>query len=133
MMPRYSCSAPGQEAGHILEDDQREIEGVAEPDEAGGLDAGIDVERAGQDLGWLATIPTERPSNPSEADQDVAGMRGLQLEEVAVVQHLGQDLVHVVRLVALRRNRGLSANRMTATGRRQGRHRRRSSRLLDGR
>jgi hypothetical protein len=55
----------GQEAGHVLEGDQRDVEGVAEAHEARALDRGVDVEHAGEDAGWLATMPTLRP--PSRA------------------------------------------------------------------
>ncbi len=37
-----------KEAGHVLEDEQRDVERVAEADEARALDRRVDVEDAGQ-------------------------------------------------------------------------------------
>jgi hypothetical protein len=51
----------GQEARHVLERDERDVEAVAEAHEARGLDARVDVEAPGEHAGWLATTPTERP------------------------------------------------------------------------
>ena len=50
-------------------------------------------------VGWLATMPTGRPLDAAEADDDVRGVAGLHLEELVVVEDAGDDLVHVVRLV----------------------------------
>lgn len=36
----------GQEAGDVLEGDDGDVEGVAEPDEASALDGGVDVKAA---------------------------------------------------------------------------------------
>jgi hypothetical protein len=38
----------GQEAGHILESNERNIETITEPDEARGFDRRVDIENAGQ-------------------------------------------------------------------------------------
>ena len=38
--------------------------------------------------GWLATMPTGLAVHAGEADHDVLGVVGLQLEEVAVVDDL---------------------------------------------
>ena len=60
---------PGQEAGHIVEDDQRDVEGVAEADEAGGFDAGVDVERAGQMPRLVGDDADRVPVEPAETDR----------------------------------------------------------------
>jgi hypothetical protein len=54
MMPPHSCVRAGQEAGHVHERDERDVEGVAEAHEARRLDARVDVEHAGQHLGLVA-------------------------------------------------------------------------------
>jgi hypothetical protein len=55
----------GQEAGHVDERHQRDVEAVAEPHEARGLDRRVDVEAAGEVLGLVGDDPTGRP--PSRA------------------------------------------------------------------
>ncbi len=42
-----------QESGHITHGDDRDLEGIAEPDEPGSFDAGIDVQATSQDLGLV--------------------------------------------------------------------------------
>ncbi len=54
--------------------------------------------------GWLATMPTGRPSESAEADDEVGGVGPLHLEEVVVVQHGPDDVLHVVGLVGLLRH-----------------------------
>ena len=49
--------------------------------------------------GWLATMPTDRPAEAHEADQDVGRVVLVHLEEVAVVGHALHQRVHVVGLV----------------------------------
>jgi hypothetical protein len=39
-------------------------------------------------IGWLATMPMVRPSMRAKAGDDVAGERVLDLEEIALVDHL---------------------------------------------
>jgi len=54
---------PGQESRDVDERHQRDVEAVAEPHEARGLDRRVDVEAPGQVGGWLATIPPgDRPA-----------------------------------------------------------------------
>ena len=91
----------GQEAGHVLEDDQRDIEGVAEPDEAGALDGGVDVEHSGEMHRLIRDDPHGPPRQPDEADQEIPGKRCMHLEELAGVRDSSNELRHVIRLVGL--------------------------------
>ena len=52
----------GQEAGHVLEGDERDVEAVAEADEARALDRGVDVEarRRAPAAGWRRCRPRGR-------------------------------------------------------------------------
>ena len=52
-------------------------------------------------IGWLATMPTVRPSMRREAGDDVLGERVLDLEEVALVHDLQDQLLDVVGLVGI--------------------------------
>ena len=85
-MPPYSCCTPGRKPGHVDERHQRNVEGVAEADEARRLVGGVDVERAGQrqPADWRS-MPTGRPMHPRKADDDVRRVAGLHFEEIAVV------------------------------------------------
>ena len=51
----------GQEAGHVLERDERDVEAVAEAHEARALDRGVDVEAAGQVRGLVGDDADGRP------------------------------------------------------------------------
>ena len=50
-------------------------------------------------VGWLATMPTGRPSMRPKPTMMLRRVAGLHLEELVVVEDAGDDLVHVVRLV----------------------------------
>jgi hypothetical protein len=62
MMPPYSCRRAGQEARHVDERDDRDVERVAEAARSGrpSRDASMSRQPA-QMRGWLATMPTVRP------------------------------------------------------------------------
>ena len=93
-----------QEAGDVAEREQRDVEGVAEADEAGALLGRVDVEHAGELRGLVADYADRPPVQPREPDDDVAREVLVDLEELAVVDHVGDDVAHVVRLVGVVRN-----------------------------
>jgi propionyl-CoA carboxylase beta chain len=78
------------------EGQDRDIEGVAEADEARGLLRAVDVEHAGEDHRLVGDHADGAALDPAEADDDVRGMRRLELEEVAFVGDLSDELVHVI-------------------------------------
>ncbi|HET9520965.1 MAG TPA: hypothetical protein VFO73_07975 [Candidatus Limnocylindrales bacterium] len=85
-----------QKPGDIDERDERDIEAVARPDESRGLRRRVDVESTREDgrlLGHDADAPTGESREP---DDDVLRPRGLNLEELAVVDHARDDVMHVV-------------------------------------
>ncbi len=87
---------PGQEAGDVLEEDQRDVEAVAEPHEARALEGGIHVQGAGEVVGLVGHDAHGPPVEAGEADDQVPGEVLLHLEEVAVVHHGVEDVLHVV-------------------------------------
>ena len=93
----------GQEAGHVLEGDERDVEAVAEAHEARALERGVDVEAAGQVRGLVGHDPDRPAAEPPEADDEVRREVGLDLEEVPVVEHRPHDVLDVVGLVRLLR------------------------------
>jgi hypothetical protein len=102
---------PGEEAGHVDEGQDRDVEGVAEAHEARAFFELAMSSTPASTIGWLATTPTVRPSIRPEAEDDVGGVRRLELEEVALVGDLPDQLVHVVGLAALG---GISVSRLSS-------------------
>jgi hypothetical protein len=64
------------EARDIDEGDDRNVEGVAEADEAGGLDRGLDVQAAGQHQRLVGDDADRMTIHAAEADDDVLGVVG---------------------------------------------------------
>jgi hypothetical protein len=90
MMPPYSCCRARHEARHIDEGDDRNVEGIAETNETGGLDRGLDIQTAGQHQRLVGDDTDRVTIHAAKADDDVLGVIGLQLEEVIVVDDLDQ-------------------------------------------
>ncbi len=88
----------GKEAGNVLQGDERDVEGVAEADETGALDRGIDVENTRHVEGLVRDDTHDVPVQARESDDDILGPQGLHLEERAVIDDEVDDLVDVVRL-----------------------------------
>ena len=86
----------GQEAGHVNERDEREVEGVAGSDEPGGLLGGLDVEHPGEHHGLVADHSDRPAIEAGEAAHDVPGPGRVVLHELALVDDGGDDLAHVV-------------------------------------
>src|SRR6188472_103969 len=86
------------EAGHVLEEDERDVEGVAEVDEAGGLVGGVVIEYSGQLLGLVGDDPGWLAAETGEAGDQGLGELWLDVEELAVIDDLADHVVHVVGL-----------------------------------
>ena len=89
----------GQEAGDVNQRDKRNVEGVAEADKAGTLARGVAVEHAGEELGLVGHHAHGLAVHAGKADDEVLGVVGLDLQELAVVDDGADDAVHVVGLV----------------------------------
>ena len=100
----------GEEARHVDEGDDRDAEGVAEAHEAPGLFRRGDVEAAGQHHRLVGDDADGMPFDARKADDDVAGVARLQLEELALVGDLPDQLVHVIGLVGARRHQRVEAD-----------------------
>ena len=92
-----------QEAGHVLERDERNVERVAEPHEARALHRRVDVEAPGEHRRLIGDDADRPAAQPREADDDVLREVPMHFEERAVVDDRADQIVHVVRLVRLRR------------------------------
>ena len=100
----------GEEAGDVLEGDERDVEGVAEADEARPLRRGVDVEDAGEEVGLVRDDADRAPAEPREADDEVLREVGVDLEELAVVDDAPDQLLHVVGLVRARGDEGVEGD-----------------------
>ncbi len=91
--------AARQVARHVDEGDDRDPERVAESDEARRLHRRVDVDRTCQMLRLVAHDADDVAGEPAQADNDVLGEEGLDLEELTVVEDTRHQLPHVVWLV----------------------------------
>ena len=91
----------GEEAGDVDEADDGDVEGVAEAHEASGLAAGVHVEHTGVDLGLVGDDTDALAVETGETDDDVLGEVTLHFEELTVVDHGSDDLIHVVGHVGI--------------------------------
>ena len=87
------------ETGHINKSDDRNVEGIAKAHKARRLDRALDVQAARKHQRLIGDKADRLPFHATKADQDVLRILGLQFKEVAVVDGLDDQLLHVVRLV----------------------------------
>ncbi len=113
-----------EKSRHVDESNNGDVEAVAEAHEARRLARAVDVEAAGQHHRLVGDDADGRALHAREADDDVAGEARLQLEEIALVDHLGDQLLHVVGLVGAGRDQRVE-RRLDAVGRVPGRPHRR--------
>src|SRR3546814_1661168 len=58
---------------------------------------------------WSSDVCSSDLLDPAEADQDIARMRRLDLEELALVEHLAHGFVHIIGLVGRGRDQCIEA------------------------
>src|SRR5262245_23207933 len=93
-----------EESGHIFERDDRNVECIAEPDEARRFQRGVTVEHPRQHR-WLVRDNTDRMrTEVCKSANDIRGEIALHFVELAVVHDALDDIVHVIRLVWIVRN-----------------------------
>ena len=90
-----------EEAGHVHEGHEGDVECVAEAHEACGLAGGVDVEHTGEDARLVRDYSDAPAAHVGEAYDDVLREVLVNLEEVAVIDDAADDSVHVVRLVGV--------------------------------
>ncbi len=86
----------GQETGRVHQAHDGQVERIAEADEPGRLLRRRDVQGAGEDPGLVGHDPDREPPDVAQARDDLTGPAGPQLEELAVVDHVADDVAHVV-------------------------------------
>ncbi|CAM5260654.1 hypothetical protein SALBM311S_03370 [Streptomyces alboniger] len=93
-----------KEPGDVQERDDRDIESVTHLDKACSFFRRFDVQDAGQRRRLVGHDADHLTVQAGQRADDVAGPALVDLEVVAVVDDLLDDLGHVVRTVAVRRN-----------------------------
>ena len=89
----------GQKAGDVFERDDRDIEGVAEADEAGAFDRGIDIEAAGEKCRLVSDDADRSAIKTREAYDDVLREVLVDFEEITVIDDAVDDVLDVVGLI----------------------------------
>ena len=89
----------GQEPGNVHKGQNGDVERVAGAHEPGRLLRRRDVEATGEVQRLVGHDPDRPALDPAEADHDVLRVERVHLEELAVVEHVLDDPVHVVGLV----------------------------------
>ena len=97
----------GKEARNVHEGDQRDIEGIAETNEPGGLARSVDIQHACQHLRLIGDYSHAPAAHMGKTDYDIAGEGAVNLEEVSVINYFPYDSVHVVSLVGIVGNDGV--------------------------
>ena len=97
----------GQKAGHVLEGEDGNVEGVAEAHEARALHRGVDVEHAGEERGLVGDDADGAAVHAREADHDVPGPVLVNFEELAIVHHAVDRVLDVVGQVRFGRDDGV--------------------------
>ena len=84
------------EAGHVGEEEKRNVEGVTEQDEAGALVGRIDEEHAALETRLRGDDPHRPAIDAGEAGDNLAGIELLDLEEAPLVDQCPDHLHGVV-------------------------------------
>ncbi len=93
----------GEESRHILEDEQRDVERVAEADEPRPLPRRIDVQHTGEEHRLIRHDAGGMAVQTDEADDEIPREVLMYFEEVLVVRDRPDEIAHVVRLNRTRR------------------------------
>jgi hypothetical protein len=91
----------GQKSRNILERHDRDVEGIAEANEARGLERCVDVEDTGEYRRLIRDDADAETAEVGESADDVAGVLALHFIELGVIDDTLDDFVHVVGLVRI--------------------------------
>ena len=89
----------GEEAGHIDKLDDGNVEGITGADKSCGFLCRSNIQAASKFGGLIGHHAHGSTFDPAEANDDIAGVAFLDFEEVAIINHVGDDIFHVVWLV----------------------------------
>jgi len=86
----------GQKSGHIDKRQQRDVEGVAESNEAGNFAGGVDVQGPSDYAGLIGHDSYCAPLDTAEADHRIRRKSGLDFEEVLMIEQWSEHSTNVV-------------------------------------
>ena len=89
----------GEEAGHIDKLDDGNVEGITGADKSCGFLCRSNIQTASKFGGLVGHHAHGSAFDPAKANDDIAGVAFLDFEEVAIINHVGDDIFHVVWLV----------------------------------
>src|SRR3989454_3371103 len=92
---------PRKETGYVDEGEERDVEAVAEPDEASRLGRRVDVQGSGEDLRLVPDNADGSALQAGEADHDVLRPIGVDLEPRVAGHDPADHVPHVGRLVGV--------------------------------
>ena len=90
-----------EEAGHVNQGHQRNVERIAETHEARRLAAGIDIQHAGKDSRLIGNHADTPAAHVRKPDYDIARKVAVDLEEITVVNNAAHNSIHIVSLVGV--------------------------------
>ena len=93
-----------QEARHIHQGHQRNVERITKTHETRPLAAGIAVEHACIALRLVGHHAHALPVEAGEAHNDILGIIGLHFKKLTIVHYRSDNFVHVIRLIRIVRN-----------------------------
>ena len=88
-----------QEAGDVLQHDERDVESVAKADKTRALDRSVDIQHSRQNLGLVGHDAHGEAVQPGKAGDDVLGKVHHHLQELAFISNGVDDVQHIIGLV----------------------------------
>ena len=85
-----------QKARNVHERHNGNLKGIAKADETARLFGGVDIKTPGQNHRLVRNNANGAPFNPAKANDDIARMIGLNLKEIAFVDSLADQLMHII-------------------------------------
>ncbi len=99
--PAVFLMSSRQKTGHVFIDDERDVEGITEPNEPGPFDGSIDIETSGHDTGLIGHDADGHAVQPTITDHDVFRPVLVDFEEISVVHIGSNDAANVVGLIGI--------------------------------
>ena len=94
----------GEETGDIDEGHDGDVEGIAEADETGTLDGGVDIQATGKFERLVGDNTDSATFHATETDDNVLSEIGGDFEELVVIDDHLQELLHIVGHVGVSRD-----------------------------
>ena len=90
-----------QEPWDILEDDQRDVEGVAKTYEPRPLYRGVDIQDSCEDRGLIGNDPDRMTPEVSKANDEILSENLVNFVELPVIYYRPYDVMHVIGFIGV--------------------------------